>query len=140
MTYSKKTLAIIGLQVVKQHPEIASKYLVAAKLRIGDLENIHLIFLHYCEKTGVIPDHFYGPVYCLEPVKVFVCALARVYDESQKGFGKKLSEVFGKQPACISRINQEVRARYGKDKDFTASVDRSVTVINQYKITSNASN
>ncbi len=129
MTYSYKTLAIIGKQVVERHPDIANSILqTIATPTCTDLTKIPDYFKAYCLDIGVPPETVTGPVYkssVTEIKKVFISAMLALYGQRHL-FKKTITETLNQHPYSTTRMCSEVEFRRKKDVDFIQKVDEAL--------------
>lgn len=132
MTYSKKTLALLGKEVVQRHPELATGILNSfPSPTCTDLEKMSEFFKIYCTEIDVKPESITGPVYkssITEIKKVFISAMINLYGD-RRLFNKILSDILEQEPSATTRMIGEVQFRYKKDQVFIEKVNSIVNKI-----------
>lgn len=126
MVYTKKTLAIIGREVVDKHPDIATGIIKNIKPpSSSDIEKIPYYFNLFCITVEKQPQEITGPVYkssITEIKKIFMAAMLKIYNR-QRLFNKTISTVLDQDRGATSRMISEVEFRYQKDESFSNQVD-----------------
>lgn len=126
MTYTNKTLAKIGKEVINNHPDIASVILEQMPAPMcNDLSKIPHYLIIFCQAISIDPSSIRGPVYkssIAEIKKMFVSAMVTLYNEPHC-FSKEISLVLDQDPSITSRMIREVKFRYKKDEDFINKVN-----------------
>lgn len=132
MKYSEKQISIIGREVVKKHPEIASTIINSLPPQSSmSLEKIPEFYGKYCEMISVKPDDLRGSVInrdkC-EKRKVFAYAMISIYGNKRK-LNKEVSSILNVLPCVTTTMTSSGSIRYGRDEEFTEKVNQLLETI-----------
>jgi len=128
MTYTRKTLILIGRSIVESDPTKAQLIVDGMKKKTKE-KDITLIpdhFVTYCEAINSNPVDHVGAVFNRqksEENKIFIGAMLLIYTD-HRSFIKTIASTLGKKQQQASRHVGEVRFRYKKDLDFKTRVDK----------------
>jgi len=125
MIYSNKILAQLGRQVLETYPDLATAIINKRKIPVEtDLKRLGQYFEIYCAFINEDPSNVRGPVrkaHMTEIQKVFISAMLTLYLDRYQ-LNKTISEVLMQRPPAVSRIMDEVKVRFDKDKSFAEKV------------------